>query len=199
MYCLTDSGFWLLTCCVLLSCSRESEHQRMCQPHAGLRQLEVRHHDAGQRSAAAWPQHCAARLRKVRTHFYTIIWLSWYSSQWRRSTCSQDPAAVRRSGRSLQGVQRPEGASGWADHQVWWSRVLRGRHAVGKETCAPPRWTPTPGVAASRDGGRSRWCKRSRSREEDQGGGPEGQETCRVTGLMKLWDLHSIIILSGVE
>lgn len=37
----------------LLTCSRESEHQRMCQPHAGFRQLEIRHHDAGQRSAAA--------------------------------------------------------------------------------------------------------------------------------------------------
>lgn len=36
----------------LLTCSRESEHQRMRQPHAGFRQLEIRHHDAGERPAA---------------------------------------------------------------------------------------------------------------------------------------------------
>lgn len=55
-----------------LTCSGEDKQQRMFEPHAGFRQLEVRHHDSGQGSAAARPQHRAARLWKVRTSLLFI-------------------------------------------------------------------------------------------------------------------------------
>ena len=43
----------------------------MRQPHPG--QLEIRDHDAGQRPAPAWPQHCAAGLWKVKTSNTTSL------------------------------------------------------------------------------------------------------------------------------
>ena len=53
--------------------STEGQCQRMRQPHPGLRQLEIRDHDAGQRPAPAWPQHCAAGLWKVKTSNTTSL------------------------------------------------------------------------------------------------------------------------------
>ena len=54
--------------------STEGQFQRMRQPHPGLRQLEIRDHDAGQRPAPAWPQHCAAGLWKVRASNPTLLY-----------------------------------------------------------------------------------------------------------------------------
>ena len=93
----------------------------------------------------------------------------------------QDPAPVRRPRRSLQGVQRPEGASGRPHSQVWRGGGLRGRRAVRTEPCSAPRWSQTPGGPAGRRGG----CWESTSGEEDQGGGSENPETCSFSGLRR--------------
>lgn len=97
----------------LLTCSRESEHQRMCQPHAGFRQLEIRHHDAGQRSAAAWPQHCAPRLWQVRFSvlgpFLSLLRHSYISLGVRALRVSQNVknnCNIKRSALIWAGLQR---------------------------------------------------------------------------------------------
>lgn len=52
---------------------RTTEHQRMLKPDAGVRQLEVCHHDAGQRSAAPRPQHSAARVWQVKRNIHARV------------------------------------------------------------------------------------------------------------------------------
>lgn len=76
---------------------------------------------------------------------------------------SQDPAAVSHSGGSLQGVQRPQGGSGWADGQVRRRGDLCGWHAFDKKDCVVPR---------------SQRCRSSTSGKEAQGGHPENQASC---------------------
>lgn len=159
----------------------------MRQPHAGFRQLEIRPPDAGQRPAAPRPRRCAACLRQVtfkRISFFGILSCPVPAVRslvrvWQvfcLLLLSQDPAAVRRPGRSLQGVQLPEGASRRADRQVRRRGGFRGRRALREEARVGPRWTPTPGVAARRRGAAG--CRGSTAREEEQGGGSENQETC---------------------
>lgn len=81
----------------------------------------------------------------------------------------QDPDAVSHSGGSLQGVQRPQGGSGWADGQVWQRGDLCGWHAFDEEDCVVP-WR--------QDGGCSQGCRSSTSGKETQGGHPKNQASC---------------------
>lgn len=139
----------------------------MFKPHTGSRQLEIRHHDTGQRSAAPRPQHRAAWLREVRRNTHLNCFFYAQTMSW--PIPSQDPAAVSHSGGSLQGVQHPQGGSRWADGQVRRRGDLCGWHAFGEEDCV---------VTWRRDGDCSQGCRSSTSGKETQGGHPENQASC---------------------